>query len=59
MIVVGDGGTYACFTRTRINNFLFPNGFRTGVIVDQLAEGNFDRHRYLLLAGVCPCTKPM
>jgi len=58
ILVVVDGSTYIRFTRTRVKSFV-PNGFRTGVTVDRLAEGNFDRHRYLMLAGSCPCTKPI
>jgi hypothetical protein len=58
IFVAVDGSTYVSFTRTRVCSFV-PNGFGSGVTVDRLAEGNFDRHRYLLLAGVCPRTKPM
>jgi hypothetical protein len=58
MFVVVDDSTYVSFTRTLVYSF-FPNEFRTGVRVDRRAEGKFDRHRYLLLAAVCPCTKPM
>jgi len=59
MIVVVDGNTYVSFTRTHVYSFFFPSGFRKGVTVDRLAEDNFDRHRYLLLAVVCPCSKPI
>ena len=57
-LVVVEGNIYVSFTKTRVYRFV-PNGFRTGVTVDRLVEGTFDRHRYLLLAGVCPSTKPM